>query len=58
MKHPTITREEYKALLDNGWTFRDAFLYEPQNNLKAAFVHVQLAPTISVFKRCTKRGED
>lgn len=46
----TITREEYKELLDRGLTFKDWSLYEPQNNPSKTYYIVKLGKSITVNK--------
>lgn len=54
-KYPTITRDQYQAMLKSGYEFRGAGLYEPQHNPKAKFVFINLGPAApSVFKRIMK----
>ena len=56
----TISREEYKALLDAGYTSRGAGLYEAQHRPakeQKLFVYVQLTPQHRVYKRMFPPGK-
>lgn len=51
--YPVLSREEYRWLLGEGFKFRDAYLYEPDQAPKTAvFVTVDLGPGAgTIFKR-------
>jgi len=51
-KFPELTRDEYKARLDQGQKFKDAGLYEADHAPKGTeFFHVRLVPHSTTFKR-------
>lgn len=53
-KYKTISRSEYKTLLDTGHTIKPAGLYEPDHAPKGTrFAHAELSPSIVRFVRIT-----
>lgn len=50
-----ISREEYVTMLQSGYTFQPAYLYEADQNPDAKFVLVNLGPAApAVYKRIVK----